>query len=220
MHDPREIPAAYRETFVRGASALLPVVLTIAALAFLWDMIDETAGPAARAIVARALGRPDLPQWVGTLAALPALAVLCVIVGGTVGGAALGLAEEAILRVPFAAGVYRAAKEVVERLSGPKRVTDRLSRGVVAAPFGRHGAYAVGLLVGSRLAHVPGTGSPDAFPVFISHVPTTITGFLVLSREESIIPLEGWKFEDFAKFYTSGGLAMPGRPGTPVVKEE
>jgi len=43
-------------------------------------------------------------------------------------------------------------------------------------------------------------------------VPTTVTGFLVLSREETIIPLEGWKLEDFARFYISGGMAMPATP--------
>jgi uncharacterized membrane protein len=215
VREPEEIPAAYRETFVRGVSALLPVVLTIAALAFCWNMVDSTAGGAARALLSWALGRP-VPQWAGTIAAIPALALLCVVVGGTVGGATLGLAEEAVLRVPFAGGVYSAAREVVVRLAAPRRVTDRLARGVVAAPFGRGGAYAVGLLVGTRLATVPKSGAAPAFPVFVSHVPTTVTGFLILSREETIIPLEGWKVEDFARFYTSGGLARPATPADPA----
>lgn len=208
MADPRDIQAEYREGFMAGVGALMPVALTFAALAFLWDTLDGTAGPIAASLLARALGR-DVPQWQGTIASIPALALICVVVGGTIGGAALRAYEAAILDMPLAAGIYGAAREVVVRLSGPKAVTERLSRGVVAAPFGHSGSYIVGLLPGSRFGAVPRIGSAPAFPVFFSHVPTTITGFLVFTREEKIIPLDHWKFEDFAKFYTSGGLAMP-----------
>lgn len=209
MRDPREIPAAYRETFVRGAATLLPIVLTVAVLAFVWSTIDQLAGPAARAILARASGRPDLPRWIGTLAAIPGLALLCLLVGGTIGGAFIRVVEEAVLRVPFVAGVYRASKQVVARLSGPPRVTERLARGVVAAPFGNAGSYAICYLMGTALREVPRAGAPPAFPVFLSHVPTTVTGFLILCREPTIVPLERWKVEDFARFYASGGLATP-----------
>ncbi len=219
---PRDILTEWRETFVRGAAALAPVVLTIAAIGFLWNTIDGTLGPVAHAAIARALaalGRADveIPRWAGTLAAIPLFALLCALVGGTIGAAAIAGLEDAVLRVPFARGIYRTAREVVARVSGPRRVSERLARGVVAAPFGRGGLRFVGLLPGTALAHVPRRGAPPAFPVFFSHVPTTVTGFLFLTREHEIIPLERWRLEDFARYYASGGLSMPA-PAPPLPK--
>lgn len=215
MRSDRDILGEYRASFVRGIGALLPVVLTLAALAFVWRTIDGTLGPLAQAALARALGRPDVPRSAGTLLAIPAAALLCVVVGGTLGGAAIAAAEDAILRIPFVGGVYRTAREVVARLSGPRRVTPRLERGVVAAPFGPAGAYFVGLFPGTAFRGVPGPGAPPAFPVFFSHVPTTVTGFLIFAREEAILPLEDWTLEDFARFYASGGLGRPAAPPVP-----
>jgi uncharacterized membrane protein len=211
VHDPREIAATYRRTFVRGLGALLPVVITIAVLAFLWNLLDDVAGGIAQALLSHAVGRP-VPRFFATLAALPALALVCVVVGATVGGATLALAEEAVLRVPLARGIYAAARQVVARLTAPRAVTPRLARGVVVAPFGKYGPHFLGLLVGTRLAAVPAPGGGEAFPVFFSHAPACVTGFLILSREATIIPLEQWRLEDFARFYTSAGIARP-EPG-------
>jgi uncharacterized membrane protein len=149
---------------------------------------------------------PLLLQWAIAGAAV-VLTVLLLYLLGMVAANVLGRrliqSVEALLdRVPLVKTVYRAAKQVLETLTGD---TARPFRQVVLVPFPSVHARSIGFV--TRELRDPTTGE-ELYNVFVATTPNPTTGFVFLVRRADAVELD-WTVEEAVKAVMSGGVVMP-----------
>ena len=121
-----------RRSFVAGFFATVPLVISVAALVWIFGIIDRFTGPLATQVLGRAV--PGLGILITLLVVLAVGAVTTNVIGRRV----LGRAEKWLMRVPVFRTVYAPVKQLVVAFSpdneyGFKRVVmlEQAGRGMV-----------------------------------------------------------------------------------------
>ncbi len=194
----------FRRRMASGMVALIPVVVTVAVLRFLFgftasiflpfvDPAVETWPPVARAALS-------------FIILLVAVYLLGELATNFVGRRILGLGEAVVLRVPFVKVVYAASKQVVAAF---ERREARAFKSVVFVEFPAPGMRAVGFVTGAT-SDASGTTWTT---VFVPTTPNPTTGFLQFVAEDQLVQT-GYTVEEGIKMVMSLGVLMPevGRP--------
>jgi uncharacterized membrane protein len=181
--------------FLKGCLVLVPTVVTIYAVYFLFVRLD---------------GLLQLPiPGLGLLATLTLVTAIGVLTSNVVGRGLFGIVERLLKRVPLVNLLYRSLRDFVAALVGEQRSFDR----PVVVELGDGGARAFGFVTRDDLASfgVPGYQAVY-FPQSIN-----FAGHLLLFPRERVTPLTVDNAELMA-FIVSGGvvghrpsLAPPGR---------
>ena len=204
--------ARWRANFVTGLAIVLPAVISIAVVVWLfgtvanitdtllifmpkeWTHKDNGAGPM---------------HWYWSLCAL----LLAVLLIGLVGGLAryyfgkklIELVDLALLRVPLLNKIYSAIKQVNEAFSPSNKSSFKQ---VVLVEFPRSGSYSVGFLTGEDHKEVQQKTREHVLSVFVPTTPNPTSGFLVLVPEKEIIKLD-MSVAEGIKFIISLGAIAP-----------
>ena len=204
--------ARWRANFVTGLAIVLPAVMSIAVVVWLfgtvanitdtllifmpkeWTHRDHGAGPM---------------HWYWSLCAL----LLAVLIIGLVGGLAryyfgkklIELVDLGLLRVPLLNKIYSAIKQVNEAFSPSNKSSFKQ---VVLVEFPRPGSYSVGFLTGEDHKEVQEKTKEHVLSVFVPTTPNPTSGFLVLVPEREITKLD-MSVAEGIKFIISLGAIAP-----------
>lgn len=192
----------FRTRMASGLVVLIPLVVTVAVIRFLFGFTSGILLP----VIDPAVGDwPPLWRAVLSLSVLLlAIYILGEIAHHVVGRRILGVGEAIVMRVPLVKVVYSASKQVVAAFQG--RGT-RAFQSVVFIEFPRPGMRAIGFVTST-------TRREDGLlwsTVFIPTTPNPTTGFLQLVKEDELIRTS-YTVEDGIKMVMSLGVLLP-RPG-------
>ena len=192
-----------RTYFFAGLLVLIPLVVTIGILSWLFNLLDGFLGP----YIYNWLGRP-MPG-LGLIATIVLVFAIGVVTTNIVGRRLMSAVDEALQRIPLVRTIYTTTKQVSDSLL---RARTAAFQQVVLIEYPRRGLYQIGFLTGmvegplqERLAAKAGE---RLLNVFVPATPNPMSGYLILLPERDVHAL-GISVQDGLKLVISGGLAAP-----------
>ena len=178
-----------------GLLVLVPLVVTVVVIRFVFNTIDGASQPLAERLVGRSI--PGL----GLVLTVAVIWLTGLLSSNLVGKKFLELFGRLLENLPLVKTVYSASKQLVEAVSpGGRRAFQR----VVLVEFPQKGTFALGFVTGN------GIGSLDASTLSI-YVPTALnptSGFLIFAKESDILDPR-LTVEEGIKLVVSGGVVRP-----------
>ncbi|MFP4052936.1 MAG: DUF502 domain-containing protein [Phycisphaerae bacterium] len=222
----------FKRFFLRGLAAVLPTVVTLAIIVWIFSKIQDYAGRYINIgvmsmiawIQAGSSGAEDTNLawrrayddihtiwnsyylwWIGFLLAIVGIYIFGRFVGSYVGRGVWRLTESALLKTPIIKLIYPHIKQVTDFLLSERQVE---FSGVVAVEYPRKGIWSVGLLTSKGMRTIREHAGEDLVTVFIPSSPTPVTGYTItVKRKDAIVlPLT---IDEALKFTISGGVIMP-----------
>lgn len=189
---------ALQRKFLAGLVVVVPVVVTILAVRFLFSNVDGILG----SWISRIVGF-DIPG-LGLVATLVLVLLAGVVATNLVGRKLLGITERVFTEVPLIRRVYGASKEIV--LSATLSQA-RVFKDVVVVEYPRKGAYTYGFVM--SYSTIKKDGEPVRLAnIFLPGPPLPTTGVLVAVPIEEVVYLD-MPVEDGLKLILSAGIAAP-----------
>ncbi len=215
---PRSIISRMRRIFITGLVILLPLLITITLLYFLFKIINAYITPLVRRlidlIVSGVFGAA-LRDWepfirsltipIGLLLTL----LLVLLVGGLgtnlIGRRILRALDQLILRIPLVKSVYGAAQQLMQSIRMSHYAG--FSR-VVLVEYPRRGIWTMGFLTQEYPGGVDRYLQGELISVFLPTTPNPTSGWLVVTPRSEVRLLD-LSIEDGVKFIISGGIVGP-----------
>ncbi len=188
-----------RSRMASGIVAVVPIVVTVAVLRFLFTATSSVLLP----VVSPAA--EELPPWAHAALSFAILLGVIYVVGEVatnfIGRRVLGLVESLVLRVPFVKVIYSASKQVAAAFQGRKA---RAFKSVVYVDFPAPGMQAIGFVTGD-MTDPNGTA---CHTVFVPTTPNPTTGFLQIVPTDKVVRTT-YSVEDGIKMVMSLGVLVP-----------
>lgn len=198
--------------FLRGFIILLPLLVTIWLLWFVFTFLDSILGN----IITFMVGRP-LPG-VGLAVTLILIFLVGYFATYIIGAQLFKFGEELLYRVPIVKSIYSAVKQINDVLFMQKKADEYRRACLVEYP--RKGLWSVGFITSDAATEIEAKAKQKMINVFIPNIPTPATGFLVLVPARDVVLLD-MKIEDAFKYIISGGVLKPsGIPSQVPPKKE
>jgi len=246
---PQEVKAArgfwhdFRRFFFRGLAAVLPPLLTIMILVYVFNFVQNKLGKhidqAVKWMVVQYIALrsgqydPRGPEaawdrvkdtwseyhlsWIGIIVALILIYILGRFLASYVGRALWRMVERALSRTPLVRQIYPSVKQVTDfLLSEPKISFAR----VVAVEYPRKGIWSLGFVTGSGMRRLEERLGSELVTVFVPSSPTPVTGYTITVRRNETVDLP-LTVDEALRFTVSGGVLTPpqqrteAKPGWP-----
>lgn len=238
----------FKRFFFRGLAAVLPTVVTVAIIVWIFGKIQDLAGRhiniAVMSIIAwvqvlsssepysnvawrRAYAELDAIWstyylwWIGFVLAIVGIYIFGRFVASFLGRGVWNLIESTLLKMPVIKLIYPHIKQVTDFLLSERQVA---FSGVVAVEYPRKGIWSLGLLTSEGMAAIRKHVGEDMVTVFIPSSPTPVTGYTITVKRKDAIELP-ITIDEALKFTVSGGVILPlnqrpiGSDGTISVEE-
>jgi uncharacterized membrane protein len=211
--------ARWRANFVTGLVVVLPGVISIAVLVWLFFTISNITDTLLifipQTITHRNNGEGPM-YWYWSLVAL-LLAVLLISAAGRLarnyfGKKMIEWVERALMHVPFLNKIYAATKQVNDALASGNKHSFKT---VVLVQFPREGMYSVGFITSEQHDEVQAKMKEKVVCVFVPTTPNPTSGFLILVPETQLIKLE-MSVADAIKYIVSLGSISHGYAPPPA----
>ena len=193
-----------RRRFIAGFFLTVPLVVSVAALVWIFGIIDDLTSPLATRLVGRAA------PGVGMLIMLLFVLAIGVVATNVIGRRILGRAEQLLTRVPVFKTIYSPVKQLVAAFSpdneyGFKRVVmvEDERRGLV-----------MGFLT-KEFTVDRGRGPEDLIAVYVPTNHLYLGDIVLYPRERAFHP--DLTVEEGIRIFLTGGMGLPGRI---VVRED
>jgi uncharacterized membrane protein len=217
----------FRRFFLRGLAALLPTLITVSLLLWVWDLLWNNVGRYILLLIQEIWIRvePTVPltrvrfEWsgdsfknrlIGVLLAILLIYIVGVFVGNLIGRTAWRLAERAVMRIPLIRAIYPAVKQVTDFLLAERKQSFEGSR-VVAVHARDPNVWSIGLVTGSGIRRLNDTVCEEMVTVFIPSSPTAFSGYVVVVRRDAVVELP-LTVEEAMRMLVSGGVIAPPEP--------
>jgi uncharacterized membrane protein len=210
----------WRGNFLTGLAVLLPTVITLAVIKWLFGTISSLTD-LLLFFVPKHLTHEDGGRgplfWYWSLAAL-ALAALLVSAMGLltryyIGKRLIEWLDLTMLRVPLLNKIYGMIKQVNEAFSTGKKTSFKT---VVLIEFPREGMHSLGFLTSEKHDEVQLKTRENVVCVFVPTTPNPTSGFLLLVPEAKVTRLE-MSVADGIKYIISLGSISPEYAPPPAV---
>lgn len=197
---------ALRRYFVAGILAFAPLGITIWAVAWIIQRLDNLLLPRVLALVMPGIDEPPQLPFVGALFTLVAILFLGIIARHLFGGEAIRAWERLLSRVPVARNIYGGVKQLFEAIFRGADET-RFNR-VVLIEYPRKGIYALAFTTGPSTGQLAEINGHAMINCFLPTTPNPTSGYylLVPSDELQVVDLS---VEDAFKMVMSAGLVTP-----------
>jgi uncharacterized membrane protein len=198
-----------RRYFVAGLVALAPLVVTVAALAWIVRTLDNLLLP--RVIdwfVPGLEAPPQAPPFVGAIFTFAVILLAGVIVRHFFGHELVRIWERALVNVPVARSIYGGVKQLFEAIITTTKTQSNFRR-VVLVEYPRRGMWGLAFVTGRVRGPVA-----EAFPersmlnCFIPTTPNPTSGFYLVVPESDVLDV-ALSVEDAFKVIMSAGLVTP-----------
>ncbi len=207
-----------KKYFITGLALILPLTVTVLILVFLIDILTEPFVDIVKALffhfksfLGPMAKHPKVLLFVGRVFVLVLMAITIFLLGFLARRFFFSwihtIVTKILERIPFVRRIYRTTREVTKSIFAGKT---RPFSNPVMIPFPDHQSVAMGFQTGSAPT-VCGNGLKS---VFIPTAPHPISGFVVISRDQDITPLD-ISAEDVLKFLVSCGTVHPGEKRDP-----
>jgi uncharacterized membrane protein len=201
---------ATRRYFVAGLVAFAPIVITIWAIAWIIQRLDNLLLPRFLSWVVPGLEEaPKLPPLVGALFTFVVILAAGVFVRHFFGQELVRVGERLLSRVPVARGIYGGVKQLFEAIFNTSAGTTHFNR-VVLVEYPRRGLWALAFVTGMARGPVQQALSEQRMMnCFVPTTPNPTSGFYLVVAEEDIREVD-LSVEDAFKVIMSAGLVAPG----------
>jgi len=193
----------FKRNFFAGLVTLLPLWLTffIIWLVFKWvsDISMPVLLPASKYFFGKDYG--ILVHVVSFILTIFIIWFVGVLTTQIISQRFFGFLESLLTKIPLLSSLYSALRKLTRYIF---RHEDRGFKSVGLVQFPKKGTYAICFVLGN--CHFKTAGSK--IKVFVPHVPSPTTGFLLFVDESEIVHLN-MSFDDALRTIISGGIVMP-----------
>jgi uncharacterized membrane protein len=219
----------FRRFFLRGLAAVMPTLITLWLLVWVWDFLWNNVGshiiygirwcwymsgiqgwiPTTPAgLIARRLNDDDLStRALGVVLSILLIYIVGVFVGNLLGRTAWRLAEIAVMKIPLVRAIYPAVKQVTDFLLSERSAQFQGSKVVAVEPHEK-GIWSIGLVTGNGLSPLSEATGQTMISVFIPSSPTAFSGYVLMVPRDSVVELP-LKVEEAMRLLVSGGVISP-----------
>ena len=219
----------FRRFFLRGLAALLPTLITLGLLIWIWNFLwnnvgfyviygikqglyaffKGTASPWAQTgYIGRRLNTDEFStRLLGVSLSVLLIYVVGVFVGNLLGRTAWRLAEVGVMKIPLVSAIYPAVKQITDFLLS-ERTEQFQGSAVVAVEPHEKGIWSIGLVTGPGLRALQAATGQEMITVFVPSSPTAFSGYVLVVPRESVIELP-LKVEEAMRLLVSGGVITP-----------
>ena len=205
--------ARWRSNFLTGLIVLLPAVISIAVVIWLFrnvsDLTDKLLFFLPPDLTHQDHGAGPMFWYWSVFALVFAVVIICAVgllARNYIGKKLLEWMDRALLQVPFLNKIYGATKQVNDALTSGDKNSFKT---VVMIEFPHPGSYAVGFITSEQRAEPQIKAGKNLVCVFIPTTPNPTSGFLVLVPEDKVTKLE-MSVADGVKYIISLGAIAPG----------
>jgi len=186
--------------FIRGLITLLPLLITLWIIQFLFNSIDGILG----GMIAFVLGRP-IPG-LGLIVTVLIIFLVGYFATYLISAKFFQAAEWFLYHVPVVKSIYSAVKQVNDVLFMQKGSGEFRRACLVEYP--RKGIWSIGFITSDSAEEIEKIVGEKMINVFIANTPTPATGFIIMVPAKEVKLLE-MKIEDAFKYVISGGVLSP-----------
>ncbi len=202
--------ARWRANFYAGLAIVLPAVVSIAIVKWLFGTVSNITDPLLFFVPDTWTHQPAGPMyWWWSLVALLLAVGLITLIGRMArnyfGKKLIESVDGALLRVPVMNKIYSAIKQVNDAFTAPNK---NAFKQVVLVEYPSTGLYALGFLTGSQPPEVRSKLQEKLASVFIPTTPNPTGGFVFLVPESQITFLD-MSVAEGLKFVLSLGSVTP-----------
>ena len=221
----------FRRFFLRGLAAVLPTLLTVMIIVYVFRFVHRRIGIHINSgviyLLAQVQGRYNEDQlaalWakhlylqgVGFVLAIIGIYFIGRFVASFVGRSVWGMIERALTRAPVIKQIYPNIKQVTDFFFRDRKV--EFSR-VVAVEYPRKGIWSLGLVTGPGMRRLREALGSELLTVFVPSSPTPVTGYTITVRREEVIDLP-LSIDEALRFTVSGGVVVPPAQSLPQPPE-
>jgi uncharacterized membrane protein len=226
---PRSLLSRMRRIFITGLIILLPLLITVTLLYFLFKIINAYITPLVRRlidlIVSGVFGAAlrdfepflrSLTIPIGLLLTLLLIFLLGALGTNLIGRRILKSLDRLILRIPLVKSVYGAAQQLMQSIRFSHQAG--FSR-VVLVEYPRRGLWTMGFLTQEYPGGMEGFDRGDLVSVFLPTTPNPTSGWLVVTPRSEVRLLD-LTIEDGVKFIISGGIVGPPMISSSLLMED
>jgi len=219
----------FRRFFIRGLAAVLPTILTIIVIVWIFTLIQKYIGTYINKAVQWCFvqyyclinhipfhwkgpdNQWDLIKsvwhqyhlgWIGFILAFVAVYIFGRFVASFIGRNVWAVIDQTLSKTPVIKQIYPGAKQVTDFLLNEQRV--EFSR-VVAVEYPRKGIWSLGLVTGSGIDALRKKLQAELVTVFVPSSPSPITGYTIVVRRDEVIDLP-LTIEEALRFTISAGV--------------
>jgi len=201
--------------FLTGLFFLLPLILTVVALAWVLGQLGAVFGPGTflggliaslGQVVTLGAAGAAAGFWLGLLVIFGGITLLGVLVQSGARGLLEKWVDGLLSRLPVVGKLYQPFAQLVRTMGGDSK-EEMATMTVVTARFGE-GAEVLALLASPETFDVG--GGPSRL-ILIPTAPVPIGGALLFVPAANVRVVPGMKFDDLAKFYITMGTVAPDR---------
>jgi len=197
---------ALRRYFVAGVLAFAPLGITIWAIAWIVQRLDNLLLPHLLSLLFPGLEDPPRIPFVGALFTLLVILLMGVIARHLFGGEFIRAWERLLGRVPVARNIYGGVKQLFEAIFTRDRKS-HFNR-VVLIEYPRIGIYAIAFTTGPARGRIQEVTSSYMINCFLPTTPNPTSGFYLLVPDDQIVDVD-LTVEEAFKLIMSAGLVSP-----------
>lgn len=192
--------------FVAGILAFAPIAVTIWAIAWIIQRLDNLLLPRLVELIFPSLEDPPQLPFVGALFTIVVILLFGVIARHFFGGELVRYWERLLARVPVARSIYGAVKQLLEAIFSS--TSQQSFNRVVMLEYPRKGLYALAFTTGPARGILQDLTESKMINCFIPTTPNPTSGFYLLVPEEELTSVD-LTVEDAFKLVMSAGLVAP-----------
>lgn len=188
-----------RNLFLTGILVLLPLIVSVFILWYLFELIESWAGPVVEVFFGRELPGVGL-----------ALTVLLIFLAGLFATNFLGKklirrGELILLKIPLFRSIYISVKQLLEGMF--TQDTKSFEKAIILE-YPRRGIYQIGFITREESAFFESYFEKKVYKVFLPTTPNPTSGMFLLVPEEDIMMLDA-SVEEALKLVVSAGIITP-----------
>jgi len=204
-----QVRAAIRRYFTAGLLAFAPIGITLWAIVWIIQKLDNLLLPRVMAWIAPSLEETtELPPLVGAIFTFGVILLAGVVVRHLFGNELLRLGERMLAQVPVARSIYYGVKQLFEAIFSSSSASQSFNR-VVLVEYPRRGIWGIAFVTGPVRGPVANAFDGAAMlNCFIPTTPNPTSGFYLLVPEEETRQVD-LSVEEAFKVIMSAGLVTP-----------
>lgn len=192
--------------FVAGLLSFAPIGITIWAIAWIIQRLDNLLLPRVLRLLMPGVEEPPNIPFVGAIFTLMVILLFGVVARHLFGWEIVRIWERLLSRVPVARNIYAGVKQLFDAIFISGSSTN--FRRVVLIEYPRKGIYAIAFTTGPARGAVKAAAPPETVNVFLPTTPNPTSGFYLLVPEQELTPID-ITVEQAFKLVMSAGLVAP-----------
>lgn len=215
--------ARWRASFFTGLAVILPGVLTLAVVKWLFGTVASFTDLLLFFVPSSVTHDPSgAIHWYWSLVAIAMAAVAITLIGILaryyIGKRLIDFADNLMLRVPVLNKIYGTIKQVDQAFTSGKKKSSFQT--VVLVEYPRDGIYSVGFITSEHADEVFDKTNKKCVCIFIPTTPIPTGGFLIIVPQEKVIKLDMSVEDGFKYIISIGAISQERLPISGLLRKE